>query len=737
MGSMLISLVLATGVVCPVSATIIQVPSGHATIQAGINAAASGDTVQVAPGTYTGPSNRNLDFGGKNILLRSSAGAPSTTIDCQSLARAIRFHTGETAAAIVQGFTIRNGLASGTFGGGILIEGGAAPTIRNCRFIANHANTGGGLYASSSVTLTDCVFEGNSADNWGGGVYGETANLPITRGTFTQNQAGLGAGIYANSGTTVTITDCVFTENTPLNLGGGIYASGSTVTIRRSNFVENMGKHGAGVYVLASAGEVDSCTFSANTAVISSAGLFWQGGPSLALTDCEFVGNVVTTGSTSFAGGGAGAYILDMGAIEVRSCTFRDNVAQQNAGLGAGLFLRNSISAFLSGTSFTNNSSPAQGGGLWAHGVPITMSGCTFAHNTAASGPGGGINASLSRLAISSSVFTENHSTDAGGAISGRGRTIVIDGSEFTGNTAFILGGAVAAKEDSCTITNCTFTGNSASLGGAVAHTIDFGARKPLTITGCTLAENSAGDGGALYAEQSAVDAEACTLVRNVAASGAGFAFTDDTSAIVSRVIVALSTSGEAIYCDNAGSTPALSCSDLFGNPGGDWTACIADQVGINGNFSLDPRFCNFVGRDYTLAQTSPCTAANAPAGCGLIGAHPVGCAAPIGVADPGAPAESPPAARVFRVLPNPLANAGFVAWENFTPAPERMSLYDAVGRLVVRHSLAAATQTKGSLSWPEFLGGRRVVPGVYFLRAEAGSEVKSHDAVETIVIVP
>ena len=56
MRSILIALVLATGVVHPAVAA-----------QAGINAAVSGDTVQVAPGTYTGPSNRNLDFAGKNI----------------------------------------------------------------------------------------------------------------------------------------------------------------------------------------------------------------------------------------------------------------------------------------------------------------------------------------------------------------------------------------------------------------------------------------------------------------------------------------------------------------------------------------------------------------------------------------------------------------------------------------------------------------------------------------------
>ena len=54
------------------------------TIQEGLTAASEDDTVLVMQGEYTGTGNRNLDFGDKNIVLRSDAGAEFTTIDLES-----------------------------------------------------------------------------------------------------------------------------------------------------------------------------------------------------------------------------------------------------------------------------------------------------------------------------------------------------------------------------------------------------------------------------------------------------------------------------------------------------------------------------------------------------------------------------------------------------------------------------------------------------------------------------
>lgn len=238
-------------------ATIIRVPADQPTIQAGIDAAVTGDQVLVAPGTYTGAGNHDLDFGGKTIELRSEAGAATTIIDCQSQGRGVWLHSGEPTAAIIDGFTITNGLADA---GGAMLLAGASPTIQGCLFALNYSSDlGGGAIriAGSSPAFADCVFRDNVGDHGdGGAVLCEGGAPTFSRCRFRNNSSTFqGGGFYVQSAS-VTLVECILDANTTLAYGGAMLAKSTTLVL-------------------------DNCTLHGNSA------LFAGGGGGLSLDDAS------------------------------------------------------------------------------------------------------------------------------------------------------------------------------------------------------------------------------------------------------------------------------------------------------------------------------------------------------------------------------------------------------------------------------------------------------------------
>ncbi len=171
---------LTTSLLAPGAATaaVINVPGDQPTIQAGIDAALAGDTVLLAPGTYSGPGNHSLDFQGKDLILKSEDGAAVTVLDGEALygagPRAMIFASGESAAAIVDGLTFFQFSAPGPqpfYGGAILVQG-ASPTIQNCVFDHNYSDGQGGVIYldQSSSVIQSCTFTQNWGMSAGGGI---------------------------------------------------------------------------------------------------------------------------------------------------------------------------------------------------------------------------------------------------------------------------------------------------------------------------------------------------------------------------------------------------------------------------------------------------------------------------------------------------------------------------------------------------------------------------------------
>jgi hypothetical protein len=176
------------------------------TIQAGINLASNGDVVLVAAGTYTGTGNRNINFNGKNITVTSEAGPQFTIIDCQGAGLGFQFLSNETTAAVLEGFTIKNGSANK--GAGVLIDT-ASPTIRY-NVISNCTVTGigGGISVKKGdPDIYNNTLDGNSSALGGGGIaLGSTSRAHVWQNIICNSTAG--GGVFCAGAMTGTSLAC-------------------------------------------------------------------------------------------------------------------------------------------------------------------------------------------------------------------------------------------------------------------------------------------------------------------------------------------------------------------------------------------------------------------------------------------------------------------------------------------------------------------------------------------------
>lgn len=267
------ALVLAIAVLAPGAChgtTFVVRPDGlgdFPTIQLAVTASADGDTVELTDGVFVGGGNRDIDFQGKAITVKSQGGDPlSCVINCQGSEvdphRGFLFHLGESAFSRLEGVTIRGGRAqqevNGADGGAIACRNGSSPTI------------------------VDCIFQSNSAGGPPGG--------------------GSGGGVCCGDGTAPYFRDCVFVSNDAYHGGGLRCAISSSATCVGCVFLENQAIIGAGVMSSASYLTLDLCTFSGNVSGWHGAAVSANGG-SLTMTGCTLCEtNPHSGGSLSLSG---------------------------------------------------------------------------------------------------------------------------------------------------------------------------------------------------------------------------------------------------------------------------------------------------------------------------------------------------------------------------------------------------------------------------------------------------
>ena len=312
------------------SATI-QVPDDFATIQEAIDSASSGDIVEVAPGSYTGNGNWDIDFRGMAITVRSSDGPYDTIIDCTGFEghRGFYFHGGEGSDSVLRGFTIV----------GAVVPGSDVPSDSGSWSSSPVNPVGGGIYCEfSSPSIVDCVIK-ECATELGGGI-GVVSGSPTIIDCVIEDCRAGGAGLAESGGR-----------------GAGIgLIRGSDATILHSQIKENSGYYnslGAGVYCWRSRAFFANCDISYNTAQGNvQGGGAYCGGPSARI---EFE-NCVISNNTAEIGGGLCAGTSGDSAVEsviITNCTIAHNslsVDQSDSSTGGGIHsvssniaIRNSI----------------------------------------------------------------------------------------------------------------------------------------------------------------------------------------------------------------------------------------------------------------------------------------------------------------------------------------------------------------------------------------------------------
>jgi hypothetical protein len=198
------------------------------TIQAAINEAGSGDIIELCDATYTGPGNRDIDYLGKAITVRSASGNPEACIiDCQGAGGAIVFdEVGDESR--LEGITITNA-------SGVAVEcWNSGPTFVDCVFSENPA---GVVWLFQSffppATFTNCAFLDNA-----------------------------GLVVDAMSNSIPHFTDCVFAGNTGIAISAGF----GCVTCENCTFYDNSNAGSGVVELNQSGGRFYDCTFSGNSA---------------------------------------------------------------------------------------------------------------------------------------------------------------------------------------------------------------------------------------------------------------------------------------------------------------------------------------------------------------------------------------------------------------------------------------------------------------------------------------
>jgi hypothetical protein len=336
-------------------------PADFNNIQAAIDDANNGDVIEVQPGIYTGLGNRDIDFKGKSITVRSiDPNDPdivaATVIDgegnhdwcmegwCEEH-RGFHFHSGEDPNSVLAGFTITKFCAPDIQRYGQLMPGG-----------------GGILCENSSPTISQCIIINNWAHHWGegvggGGIHSNGGSPIITYCTISDNEGYVGAGGIDCEGGSPIVSQCLIINNWAPFSAGGVYGSPG---ITNCTISSNTGGEGGGI---GGSPLIDNCVVTGNSAIWDGGGIY--GNP--IVSHCTIANNTVPYG-----GYGGGIYCIS-GSCRISNSVISNNSARSGyqfewwvEGVGGGIYCGNNTPTITQCT-VTANTADANGGGIYGN----------------------------------------------------------------------------------------------------------------------------------------------------------------------------------------------------------------------------------------------------------------------------------------------------------------------------------------------------------------------------------
>ena len=296
--------------------------------------------------------------------------------------------SGTDAGTLLDGFVIEGGRADAGFphdkGGGLLVDPGA-PSLRNCVFRDNFAQSGGAIYVSYGPVplIEDCVFLENSATSNGGAIMSLGSGVQVRQCQFLGNTSDLSGGAVSDLYGPSSYEDCFFYDNLSIFKGGAAYNLYAAATYTDCEFRHND-------------------LLGTGSSVRGGAALYNDSGtPSF--SGCKFIDNLSTRQG--------GAIASRKGGITLRACGFFDNLATND---GGAIYLIES-DAQLIDCALVGNMTLGRGGALLSDLGEAVLTNCSVTSNRSFASGGGGIYLMQGTSLLTSNIIWDNRDLNGQG----------------------------------------------------------------------------------------------------------------------------------------------------------------------------------------------------------------------------------------------------------------------------------------------------------------------------------